>query len=318
MLQRFRAVTRMRHFSPRTEKSYRAWVVRFVRFCGMRHPRECNEGDIERFLHHLAHDGEVAAATQNQALSALLFLYRDVLGIPLANIPAYVRGKRGPRVPDTLEPSEVAAILAQLHGVQQLIVRLLYGSGMRLSECVSLRVKDLELSREIVIVRGGKGDKDRRTTLPSSLVGPLRNHLADVERQHRRDLALGAEGSWIPGALVRKYPNAPSDWRWAWVFPAATFIRDPKREKKVRWHVYQTTVQRAVAAAARAAGVAKRVTPHVFRHSYATQLLRAGYDIRTVQTLLGHSDVSTTMRYLHVLENGTGVRSPLDLIEPVK
>ncbi|MEO7962741.1 MAG: integron integrase [Gemmatimonadaceae bacterium] len=288
--------------------------MRYVRFCGLRHPRECGSSEISRFLDQLASVDEVAAATRNQALAALLFLYRHVLAIPMTDVPAYARAKRGTRVPDILEPGDVAAVLQQLKWMQLTIVKLLYGTGLRLTVAVSLRGKDLDLDRRVVVVRQGKGAKDRKSVLPASLVDPLLAQLEFVRHLHERDLALGGSGSWLPGALDRKCPSASRDWRWAWLFPSANFVRSKRAVGKVRWHVYPTTVQRAVSAAARAAGINKRVTPHIFRHSFATQLLRSGYDIRTVQTLLGHRDVSTTMIYLHVLDTGTGVRSPLDLL----
>ncbi|MEO7963373.1 MAG: integron integrase [Gemmatimonadaceae bacterium] len=315
LLASFHSIMRMRHFSVRTEKSYRAWIVRYVRFCGMRHPRDCGSAEIGRFLDHLATVDEVAAATQNQAFAALLFLYRTVLAIPMADVPAYARAKRGTRLPEVLDPADVAAVLEQLDGMQLTIAKLLYGTGLRLTEAVSLRAKDIDLERRVVIVHDGKGGKDRKSVLPTALVEPLRAQLEVVRRRHHRDIALGAVGSWLPGALDRKYPSASRDWRWAWLFPSGNFVRSKRAIGKFRWHVYPTTVQRAVSTAARAAQINKRVTPQIFRHSFATQLLRSGYDIRTVQVLLGHRDVTTTMIYLHVLETGTGVRSPLDLLE---
>ena len=305
---------RLRHFSVRTERTYRSWIVRYVRFCGMRHPKDCGAEDVRRFLDHLARVDEVAAATQNQALAAILFLYRNVLAVPLSDLPAYTRAKRSTRVPDVLEPSEVMAVFSQLEGVVLTIVQLLYGTGLRLNEAVSLRVKDVDLVRSVVVVRDGKGAKDRRSVLPAALRAPIRQQVESVRALHTKDLARGGSGVWLPGALGRKYPGAARDWRWAWLFPSSGFVRDARSVQRLRWHIYPTTVQRAVATAGRAAGINKRVTPHIFRHSFATQLLRSGYDIRTVQELLGHRDVSTTMIYLHVLETGTGVRSPLDQI----
>lgn len=316
LLERLRIVMRMRHMSPRTEESYRRWIVRYVRFCRMRHPRECGAREVHGFLDHLARELRIAAPTQNQALAALLFLYRNVLAIPLEGVPAYARGRRGERVPDVLEPAEVAAVLQRLDSIPRLVAQVLYGTGLRLNEALSLRVKDLDLLRHVVFVRAGKGAKDRRSVLPTSLVTILQSQVAHVRREHARDVAKGAAGVWLPGALHRKYPHAARDWRWGWLFPAERFVRDARTGKRLRWHVHPSTIQRAVAAAARASGVSKRVTPHIFRHSFATQLLRAGYDIRTVQSLLGHRDVSTTMIYLHVLETGTGVRSPLDHLAP--
>ena len=270
---------RVRNYSKRTQKAYVGWVRRFVRYCGMRHPRELGKPDIERFIEYLATERDVAASTQNQAIAALLFLYRHVLGVEIESDVSVIRAKRRKRIPTVLGPDEVARILARLDGDLQLIVMLLYGSGLRLNEALQLRIKDVDLARRIVTVRDGKGGKDRRTVFPEQ-------------------------------AMLRM-----SDWRWAWVFPAARQYRDRESGQMMRYHVYETTVQRAITNAANLAEIPKRVTAHTFRHSFATQLLRAGYDIRTVQSLLGHRDVSTTMLYLHVLESGTGVRSPLDALD---
>lgn len=298
--------------SERTERTYRNWIIRYVNFCGRRHPRDCGTREVRGFLEHLAQAHQVAARTQNQALAAIHYLYRQVLDSPLADLSPYARGKRGDRVPEVLEPDEVARVFTLLEGTPLLIAQLLYGTGLRLSEALGLRAKDLSLPRHCLFVRDGKGGKDRRTVLPTSLVPRLTVQLAHVRRQHAMDLAKGGAGAYLPGALSRNNPGAVRDWRWAWLFPSHRFVRDRDRGLRMRWHVHPSTMQRALAAAARAAGVHRRVTPHIFRHSFATQLLRSGYDIRTVQSLLGHRDVATTMLYLHVLETGVGVRSPLD------
>lgn len=316
LLDDLRAAVRVRNYSSRTQKAYVGWVRRFVRYCGMRHPRDLAKGDVERFIEHLAVERDVAASTQNQALSAILFLYRHVLGAAIESDIAVVRAKRRKRVPSVLTPDEVAAVLARLDGDLRLIVMLLYGAGLRLNEALRLRIKDVDLGRRILMIHDAKGGKDRRTVLPEQVVPLLSDRIHRSRQVHMTDVARGGGYNALPHAFGDKVPQARRDWRWAWVFPASRQYRDRRTGDVMRYHLYDTTVQRAITQVASVAGVSKRVTSHTFRHSFATQLLRAGYDIRTVQSLLGHKDVSTTMLYLHVLENGTGVRSPLDAIAP--
>lgn len=316
LLHELRAALRTRHYSPRTERAYVGWVRRYVRYCGLRHPRECGEQELRAYLSHLATEKQVAASTQNQARAALVFLYHALLRIPVEANSALVRAKEGVRVPNVLAPDEVAIVLRELQGDVQLVARLLYGGGLRLNEALQLRVKDVDLKRGVVIVRGGKGAKDRRTVLPETLVPDIRSRIERSRTLHLRDLARGGAGVALPHALHLKFPNAARDWRWAWVFPAARQYRDRRTGRIMRHHLHDTTVQRAIAASALASGVSKRVSAHTFRHSFATHLLRSGYDIRTVQELLGHRDVSTTMIYLHILDRGPGVRSPLDALPP--
>lgn len=314
LLDDLRTAVRVRNYSKRTQKAYVGWVKRFVRYCGMRHPRELGKGDIERFVEHLATERDVAAATQNQAIAAILFLYRHILSVEIESAMSVVRAKRRRRVPTVLAPDEVTQILAQLDNDMRLIVMLLYGSGLRLNEALQLRLKDVDLRRRVLTVHDGKGGKDRRTVFPEQALALMNDRLNRARQLHMHDVALGGGFNALPHAFGVKVPSARRDWRWAWVFPAARQYRDRATGEVMRYHVYETTVQRAISRAANLAAIPKRVTSHTFRHSFATQLLRAGYDIRTVQTLLGHRDVSTTMLYLHVLENGTGVRSPLDAL----
>lgn len=303
-----------RRYSPRTMEAYDAWVRRFVRFHGRRHPRELGEPAVQVILTHLARDRQVSASTQNQALAALLFLYRHVLETPMAAPTGVLHAKRPVRLPVVLTRTEVRMVLDALDGVPQLVASLLYGAGLRLLEGCALRVKDLDLERGEVTVRSGKGQKDRRTVLPRGLVAPLATHLALVRTLHTRDLHAGAGYVALPDALRRKLGAAVArSWPWQWVFPARSVYCDGETGERRRHHVHESVLQRAVPAAARAAGLSKRVTCHTFRHSFATHLLEAGYDIRTVQELLGHTDVRTTMVYTHVLNRGgLGVRSPLD------
>jgi integron integrase len=303
-----------RRYSPRTIEAYVAWVRRFVRFHGRRHPRALGEPAVRAFLTHLARDRQVSASTQNQALAALLFLYRHVLEAPIAVPAGVLQAKRPIRLPVVLTRAEVRLVLDALDGVPSLVASLLYGAGLRLLEGCALRVKDLDLERGEVTVRSGKGQKDRRTVLPRGLVAPLTAHLALVRAQHVRDVRAGAGSVALPDALRRKLgAGAARSWPWQWVFPARTLYHDVAMGERRRHHVHESVLQRAVPAAARAAALSKRVTCHTFRHSFATHLLEAGYDIRTVQELLGHSDVRTTMVYTHVLNRGRlGVRSPLD------
>jgi integron integrase len=312
-MDRLHAAIRLRHYSRRTERAYAGWVRWFILFHGKRHPDDMGERELSGFLSHLAVAGKVSASTQNQALSALLFLYRDVLGRELAWMDEIVRAKRPQRLPVVLSRDEVAALLGELTGVEHLMASLLYGAGLRLLECCRLRVKDLDLARREITVRDGKGAKDRVTPLPQRLVAPMAAHLVQVRGQHERDLATGLGGVELPLALARKYPRAAFDWGWQWVFPATRFYTDSVSGQRRRHHLHETVLQRAVREAAIRARLVRPATCHSLRHSFATHLLEGGYDIRTIQELLGHREVSTTMIYTHVLNRGgRGVRSPLD------
>jgi integron integrase len=312
LLEQARESLRARHYSGRTEKAYLGWIHRFIRFHGNRHPESMGEAEIGAYLSNLAED-KVSSSTQNQALAALLFLYQQVLERELAWLGNMVHAKRPKQVPVVLGRPEVRLVLDHLDGIPWLVGALLYGSGLRLLEALRLRVKDLDLDRREITVRRGKGQKDRRTVLPDTLVERLRSHLLTVKAQHDRDLGQGAGAVVLPDALDRKYPNAPREWIWQWVFPATRTYTDPASHEIRRHHLHETVIQRAIRKAAVTAGIAKPVSPHTLRHSFATHMLEAGYDIRTIQELLGHRDVSTTMVYTHVLNRGAcGVRSPLD------
>src|SRR5262245_5947987 len=313
LLDRVREALRARHYSRRTEEAYIAWIRRYIFFHGKRHPAEMGAPEITRFLSSLAVGDKVAASTQNQALGALLFLYRDVLELDLPWLDGIVRAKRPQRLPIVLTREEVRAVLQPLTGVPRLMAYLLYGAGLRLLECCRLRVQDMDFSANQIVVRSGKGDKDRVTILPAAVKSALARHLERVRAQHQRDLQYGAGWVELPTALARKYPNAGREWAWQWVFPATRLYVDRATRQKRRHHLHETVVQREVKAAVRKAGLAKRATPHTFRHSFATHLLEDGHDIRTVQELLGHRDVTTTQIYTHVLNRGpAGVRSPAD------
>ena len=313
LLDQVRDRIRFKHYSIRTEQAYTDWIRRFILFHRVQHPRAMGSAEVEAFLTHLAVEGKVSASTQNQAKSALLFLYKEVLGQELPWLTGVQNARRPERLPVVLTRSEVQAILAELEGTPGLILSLLYGTGMRILECLRLRVKDIEFSRRQVVIREGKGFKDRVTMLPESLVAPMQAHLLRVERLHQRDLAEGYGEVYLPHALERKYPDAARQWGWQYVFPSARRSADPRSGTVRRHHADDKAIQRSMRAAVRAAGIGKLATPHTLRHSFATHLLEDGYDIRTVQELLGHADVSTTMIYTHVLNRGgRAVRSPLD------
>lgn len=313
LLDQVRDQIRLKHYSIRTERVYCEWIKRYVRFHNYRHPMEMGAPDIEAFLSDLAVRRDVSASTQNQALAALLFLYKQVLKQDLPWLGEVVRAKKPARLPVVLSISEVQQILGQLDGDVGLIARLLYGGGLRLMEGVRLRVKDVDFSRKEIIIRDGKGQKDRVTVMPTSLVSPLRQHIARVRAIHQFELAEGRGDVYLPDALARKYPGAPFEWAWQYVFPAAGLSVDPRSGSVRRHHLDEKRVQRAFKRAVKASGVAKLATPHTLRHSFATHLLESGQDIRTVQELLGHADVKTTMIYTHVLNRGgLAVLSPLD------
>jgi integron integrase len=306
-------VFRGRHYSPRTQKAYLHWIGQFLRFHAGRHPRSLCEEDVNAFLSELALTRKVSASTQNQALAALLFLYKYVLEQPLDRVEGIVRARRPKRLPVALTRDEVALVFREMDGVPRLVCMTLYGSGVRLAEGLSLRVKDLDFGRSEILVRDGKGAKDRVTMLPAAIRRPLAEYLSVIRRQHEGDLARGLGRVPMPTALRRKYARADREWGWQWVFPATSHYRDRETGIEHRHHLHESVVQKAVRRAAVAAGLVKHVTTHTFRHSFATHLLEDGYDIRTVQELLGHEDVRTTMIYTHVLNRGgLGVHSPLD------
>ena len=313
LLDRVREAVRARHYSRRTEKTYVAWARRYILFHGKRHPAEMGAAEVTRFLTSLAVDGNVAASTQNQALSALLFLYRDVLEQDLPWLDNVVRAKGAQRLPVVLTRAEVRAVIQQLQGTLRLMALLMYGAGLRLLECARLRIQDVDFASNQIVVRAGKGDKDRVTMLPGAVKADLVRHLHGVKRQHERDLQHGAGWVELPWALARKYPNAGREWVWQWVFPATRFYLDGATGQRRRHHLHESVLQRAVKEAVRRSAVAKRATCHTFRHSFATHLLEDNHEIRTVQELLGHRDVSTTQIYTHVLNRGPGgVRSPAE------
>ena len=313
LLDQVRGKIRLKHYSLRTEQAYLDWIKRFILHFGKRHPREMGGPEVEAFLTHLAVAGRVAASTQNQAKSALLFLYRDVLEIELPWLDRVEAAKAPKRLPVVLTRDEVASLLLRLEGTPWLIVNLLYGTGLRIMEALRLRVKDIDFSRREILVRDGKGFKDRVTMLPATVAEPLQTHLRRVRGLHEADLAAGGGAVYLPYALDRKYPGAATEWGWQYVFPSAQLSADPRSGALRRHHIQDQSVQRALKRAVRAAGLTKPATPHTLRHSFATHLLESGYDIRTVQELLGHADVKTTMIYTHVLnKGGRGVVSPLD------
>jgi integron integrase len=316
LMDQVREVMRVKHYSLRTERSYSEWIRRYVRFHRMRSRDELfpGAGKVEEFLSDLAVHGHVAASTQNQAFNALLFLYDQVLHQPLENVQA-VRADRPARLPTVLTPEEVQRVILAMTGVPQLVVKLLYGSGLRLLEALRLRVKDVDFQMRQLTVRDGKGAKDRFTVLADSIIPPLQEQLQRAQLLHNQDVAGGFGAVYLPGALDRKYPSAARDWRWQYVFPARDLSRDPRSGAIRRHHVDEATISKAIKAAVNRVGIHKRVSSHTFRHSFATAALQGGADIRTIQELLGHNDVSTTMIYTHVLrQGGAGMKSPLDCL----
>jgi integron integrase len=313
LLDQVRAVARLKQLSLRTEESYVQAIRRFILYHEKRHPATMGAAEIQAYLTHLAVEQRVAGSTLNVALSAILFLYREVLHVELPPLETTPRAQRAPRVPVVFTRAEVQRVLDQMQGVHRLMAQLLYGSGLRLMECVRLRVKDLDFAYRQLTVRDGKGEKDRVTILPQVLVAPLQAQLRAARHLHAADLELGYGAVYLPHALERKYPKAVTDWRWQYVFPAERRANDPRSGKIRRHHISEDSLQRAVKRAIQHAGITKAASCHTFRHSFATHLLEDGYDIRTVQELLGHADVRTTMIYTHVLNRGgRGVRSPLD------
>ena len=313
LFEMVRRVMRVRHLSPHTEKAYVSWIRRFILYHQGRSPREMGREEVEEFIADLATRGKVSPSTQNQALSALLFLYRDVYRRSFPWLADLIRAPRPRRLPLVLTREEVSLLLSEVTGVHWLMAGLLYGAGLRLTECVRLRVKDVDFQASEILVRDGKGRKDRRTVLPKKLGGPLQAHLERVRALHESDLRHGLGTVALPDALARKAPNASREWAWQWVFPARRHYIDRTTGERRRHHCHESTLQRAVKTAALGAGLAKRATCHTLRHSFATHLLEAGYDIRTIQELLGHRDLQTTMIYTHVLnKGGQGVQSPLD------
>ena len=313
LLEAVRRQIRTRHLSYRTERTYIHWIWRYVRYHGRRSPRDLGAPEVEQFLTHLAVDRKVSASTQNQALQAVLFLYRKVLGVELPWLENVTRAQRPHRLPVVLTRTEVASILAALDGVEWLIGGLLYGGGLRVAEALRLRVKDLVLDRGEIIVRDGKGNKDRVTVIADRVIVPLKGHLARLHDWHQNERKQGRPGISLPAALAAKYPNAATQWGWQYIFPSANLCRDRYSGTLVRHHLHEKTVQRAMQNAVRKAGITQPASAHTLRHCFATHLLEDGYDIRTVQELLGHSDVKTTMIYTHVMQKGAkGVKSPLD------
>jgi integron integrase len=313
LLDRVRLVIRTRHYSHRTEKTYVGWIRRFLLFHRDRDPSAMSEEAVGHFLNSLASDRRVSASTQNQALNAILFLYRDVLEKEIGYVGGVVRAKRPKRLPVVLTKEEVRMILTHLHGTEWIMTMLLYGAGLRLMECLRLRIRDIDFARNEIRLRAGKGDKDRVTILPSRVKEPLHDHLEGVKAQYEADIRNGYDGVSLPNALARKYPNAPKEWGWQWVFPASKLYGDRQSGEHKRHHLHESVLQRAVKEAVRESRIAKPASCHTFRHSFATHLLEDRYDIQTIQELLGHKDVSTTMIYTHVLNRGgSGVSSPAD------
>jgi integron integrase len=313
LLDQVRDMMRLKHYSYRTEESYVQWIRRYILFHNKRHPQEMGATEIEAFLTHLAVQEQVAASTQNQAFSAVLFLYNSVLKLELDRPVDALRARRSQTLPTVLTQTEVMQVINRLSGVYQLVIKLLYGSGLRLTEGLRLRVKDIDFEHHQITIWDGKGMKSRVTMLPVQLVEPLKLHLPSVQLLHQQDLQQGYGSVYLPFALERKYPHASREWKWQYVFPSDRLSKDPRSGIVRRHHLHQSTLQKALTDAVRQTKIPKRVSCHTFRHSFATHLLQNGYDIRTVQELLGHQDVKTTMIYTHVLDRGgRGVRSPLD------
>ena len=313
LLDQVRDALRTKHYSYRTEQAYIEWIKRFILFHGKRHPKDMGAQEVQAYITYLAVEKNIASSTQNQALSAIAFLYKHVLQKEIALATDLVRPSRPERLPTVLSHPEAMGVLNKMTGVTQLMAKLLYGSGLRITECLRLRVKDLDFGNHQLIVRDGKGEKDRATILPGSLYQDLQAHLQIVKAIHQRDIKEGFGETFLPYALERKYPNALKEFSWQYVFPASVRSVDPLSKRTKRHHLDATVLQRAIRQAAQLAGINKPVTPHTFRHSFATHLLQNGYDIRTVQELLGHKDVKTTMIYTHVLQRGgLAVKSPLD------
>jgi len=313
LLEQVRDEIRTRHYSIRTEQAYVQWIKRFILFHDTRHPSEMGAREISAYLTHLAVEQKLAASSQNQCLNALVFLYKNVLQIELPDFSGFTRAKMPKRMPVVLHKDEISLLMAQLSGQQKIIAGLLYGSGLRLMEALRLRVKDLDFKYREILVRDGKGQKDRVTMLPVSSAVPLQQHLQHVKNIYNQDLSEGFGEVWLPSALEKKFPSAAKNWGWQYVFPAPSRSKDPRSSKIRRHHLNESSVQKAVKEAVRQAGISKQASPHALRHSFATHLLENGYDIRTVQELLGHKDIRTTMIYTHVLNRGRfPVKSPAD------
>jgi len=304
---------RVKQYSYKTEKVYLDWTKRFIRFHKMTHPKDMNTAYLEKFAIHLANSG-VSASTQNQSIAALKFMFRGMTSVEIGNVKA-IMAKREIHIPTVLSVDEVGAVMCRLHGVYHIIGQLLYGGGLRLMECMRLRVKDIDFENKIITLRNTKSNRDRVTVLPTSVIEPLKLHLAKIKAQHDQDLAHGYGSVEMPGLLAKKYPNAQHEWGWQYIFPASHMSRDPRSGIVRRHHLYETSVQKAVRRAAMEAGISKPVGPHTFRHSFATHLLQKGIDIRKIQELLGHRDLKTTMVYTHVANVGAGIVSPADLLQ---
>ncbi len=313
LLDRVRNEIRVRHYSLRTEKSYINWIKRFILFHNKRHPAEMGADEIRMFVNHLATTENVSSSTQNQALQAILFLYKDILKIEVGWINEIERVARIKHIPVVFSKTEAKNVIVNIAGTAKLVAALLYGGGLRLNECLRLRIKDIDFDYKQIIVRDGKGEKDRRTTLPESLISDLRDQIKAVKKIHTEDLKNNKGETVLPYALQKKYPNAAIEFGWQFLFPSNSFVKDEKTKMSYRYHIHGTTIQKAIKEALKKSDITKPGSPHTFRHSFATHLLEAGYDIRTVQELLGHKDVRTTMIYTHVLnKGGMGVKSPLD------
>jgi integron integrase len=312
LLERVRTELRTNHYSLRTEKTYLSWMRRFILFHNKRHPKDMGAEEIRAFINNLANNHHVSSSTQNQALQGILFLYKNILNKDVGWIEDIKRSSRIKHLPVVLSKKEVSKVFEHLSGTTKIVVSLLYGSGLRLSEALKLRIKDIDFDYKQIIVRDGKGEKDRHTILPDSIISVLKQHLNKVYLQHKTDLKKGRGETILPYALNRKYPNAGKEFGWQFAFPADKMIKDKENGLLIRWHIHESTIQRAVKEAIKKAGVNKPGSPHTFRHSFATHLLENGYDIRTIQELLGHNSVKTTMIYTHVLNRGLGVKSPLD------